>query len=165
MLEKVISVIIPLSPVEWIPNEVLDSIQVPYRLFVRVSETERENPSKIGRIVNVRNELKVLPTSEYTLLLDSDIIIPNNWVRDAIVYLDNFPNIAAVSCAVCNIGDLEGTHINISTLLIRTECLDKVRFKIPDHTCECIEFVKDIRMLGKTVRFLDNRIAKHIYNG
>ena len=134
---KKIDVLIPIAPTHYISSSVIAGLQkqdVDYNLHVRVSKSAGVG-KKTLRITDVRNELRGLPTLDYTLMLDSDIVLADNFLRDSLSAMEADKTLGALGSPCVPIKSLTQPHIGICAMLIRSEILKSTPFRYSGSSC------------------------------
>jgi len=166
-----IDVIMPVKEGRFIPQEVLDALLaqgILFRLFVSTRISDGNYPA-------VRNNVKKYGHSPLVLMLDNDIVLPEEALSRMIRFLEEHPNYGAIGLPKQDFSSrsheelLHARHVDMSCVLFRQEALSQLTFRWPppdDDTvtggCECSQACRDLRRIGWEIGFLPGLHARHI---
>lgn len=153
----VVNLLIPKLPDEYISKEVLNAVTLDYHLYVGNSTISSEEKNKLKRIISIRNILRETPNliaNKYTLLLDSDTVIPLFSDVKAKEFLELHHGYKGVGIPYGYV--FSSHHVSCAALLIETDVLVNIPFRYEEGICECQAFCNDIRYMGFEVIYLQD---------
>lgn len=120
-----------------------------------------------GDTASARNQVKQYGQSDYILMTDNDLVLPDDAVERMTNFLDKQSDFGAVALSKKHIpdtalGEVEVLgHIDAGPVMWRKEVFDKITYQFRG-SCECMASCEDIRALGYEIGFLTGTYAKHI---
>ena len=142
-----IDVLIPVAPYDYIPDRVIQAIDVSYRLITHISETESENPDRIDRITNARNYLRLQSTSEFVVCIDSDTILFPGAIRQAIDLLTQLDGgMVGIPTHPWDVNRPD--HVKLKASVLLGDLTRQIPFRHTKWWCECLCFNLDLRLRG-----------------
>ncbi len=167
----IIDIVMPMKEGRYVPQEVLDSLLrqgIPFRLFVSTKVSNGDFPA-------ARNNIKQYGRSEFVLMLDNDIVLPDGALSKMRDFLQSHAEYAAIGLpkqdftAMSQEWLLHALHVDMSCVLFRGEILEQLTFRWPPPDegaaaggCECGQACRDLRRMGWEIGFLPGMYAGHI---
>ena len=167
----IIDVVMPVKEGRYLPQKVLISLLqqgIPFRLFVSTKVSNGDYPA-------ARNNIKQYGHSEFVLMLDNDIVLPDGALSQLIDFLQSHREYAAIGLpkqdfsAMGREWHLHAPHVDMSCVLFRGEVLKQLTFRWPPPGenadtggCECGQACRDLRRMGWEIGFLPGGWAEHI---
>lgn len=161
--EPFLDVLMPVQEGRFIHSEVMRSLcnqNVKMRLWTSTLVSN-------GDTASARNQVKQYGQSDYILMTDNDLVLPDDAVERMVRFLDNQSDFGAIALSKKHIpdpalGEVEVlTHIDAGPVMWRKEVFDKITYQFRG-SCECMASCEDIRALGYEIGFLTGIYAKHI---
>ena len=160
---KFLDVGIVCSPERYMPQICLDHLlvqKIPLRIFFS---------NAIGSgAADARNNIQDMwidckEKSEYFLMTDNDIIVPEDSLKSMIEFLESNVDYGAISLHRTQNPDevIEPSHINAGPVLFRSNVFEKIRYHNKDG-CECQGQSNDVRNLGFRIGYLNGFQYDHI---
>lgn len=162
-----IDVVMPVKEGRYVHNKVLASIEnqgFNTKLWMSTLHSD-------GNIANARNQVKQYASTEYALMHDNDIILPDGIMERMVKFLEKNQNFGAVAVSKKHVPDPEiGAvevvgHVDAGPVMWRTNLLHEITYRgyTPEcQTCECLGYCEDLRAMGYEVGFLTGVMAEHI---
>ncbi len=155
-----LDVVMPVQLGRFISDEVIGALGsqgVPYRLFVSTTVQ--------FKVAEARNDVKLMASSEYVLMLDNDLVLPDGGIVRMIDVLDRFSDFMAIALPRRDFQDegdyvdlggvsiSEPGHVGMSCVLWRLKYLESLEFVV-DNKCECQNACDELRSKGFRIGFL-----------
>ena len=170
-----IDIIMPLRDGRPMAQAVVDGIVrqgFPYRLWVSTHPTKGT--------ADARNHVKQLATTDYTLMLTGDMVLPDGGLQRVVDFLDEHADYGAIG--LCRHPNrrfyrvdewLNAHHVDMSCVLFRRDVLAKITFADNWNAarvgreklmgpCECANCCHDIRAMGLRIGFVPEVYVEHL---
>lgn len=158
-----LDVVMPVQEGRLIPSQVMESITnqgFNTKLWVSTLHSQ-------GDIASARNQVKQYATTDFVLMHDNDIILPDGILERMIKFLENNEMFGAIAVSKKHVpdtelGDVEVVqHVDAGPVMWRRELLEQITYQYRGF-CECFAYCEDLRAMGKEVGFLTGVVAQHV---
>lgn len=158
-----LDIVMPLQEGRVIPSQVLESMTSQGYNVKLWTSTLHSN----GDIAAARNQVKAYSTTDYVLMHDNDIILPEGIIARMQDFLERHDDFGAVAVSKKHtpdpeLGEVEVVgHVDAGPVLWRRELLHRLKYRYAG-LCECVEMCRDLRAMGYEIGFLTGVIAQHV---
>ena len=162
-----LDILIPMSPERFLPQVVLDHLliqNIRFRLFF--SNVKGDGAASARNFVKDMWQ-QSLNKSEFCLMTDNDICLPEGSVQAMINFLNQNSDFGAIGLKrngapeVPDTEAVEPPHISAGPVLFRSSIFEQITYHNNDG-CECQGQSNDVRNLGSRIGFLGGWTYDHI---